>query len=99
MGKEERIQEGILSAIDELNEQLPRKQKIRKSVDSVLLGQKEGLDSLGLVNLIVSVEQKIEEDFGLSVSLGLEDAGLGEENPFRTVKTLAKYISRVIEEK
>ena len=78
MGNEERIQKGILSAIDELNEQLPRKQKIRKSVDSVLLGQKGGLDSLGLVNLIVSVEQKIEEDFGLSVSLGMENVSKQE---------------------
>jgi acyl carrier protein len=95
LSQKELVIDSIFVAIDEINEQLPEKEKINKSLDTVLVGQHDGLDSLGLVNFIVSVEQKIKENFGLNLSLALEldDMGSDDQNPFRTVGALGDFIS------
>jgi D-alanine--poly(phosphoribitol) ligase subunit 2 len=67
--------------------------------ETSLFGQEGILDSLGLVTLIVSVEQAIEDAFGLSVTLADEKAMSQRHSPYRTVGTLADYAQRVIEGK
>jgi len=63
-----------------------------------LIGKRGVLDSLGLVSLIVDVEQKIDDDYGLSLTIADDRAMSQEKSPFRTVGTLAEYISRLIQE-
>ena len=88
-----------MEAIDELNGQLPKGQKLDKSSNTALFGSGGGLDSLGLVSLVTTVEQKIEEKLGLTATL-LEDVDLLEnDNPFRTVNSLAEYVASVLEKK
>ena len=98
IGEEEIIQV-IYSAIDELNALLPQDQRLEKSFQVVLSGEAGGLDSLGLINLIVAVEQKCQEKFGLSINLADERAMSQQNNPFATVGTLTEYISLILEEK
>ena len=57
------------------------------------------MDSLGLVNLIVSVEQNIEDDFDVSITIADERAMSQKHSPFRTVGTLADYIEILLKEK
>ena len=83
----------IFSAIDEINQQLPKEQRLEKSIDAVLFGRSGKLDSLGLVNLIVATEQKIEEQFGVTMNLADERTMALENSPFETVRTLADHIS------
>ena len=97
MNKKDLVMESIFSAIDEINEQLPVGKKINKSLETVLVDQRDGLDSLGLVNFIVSVEQKVEENFGVDFSLTLGDVGLSSDSPLRTVETLEEFIFQQIE--
>ena len=53
---------------------------------------KEGLfDSMGLVSLIVAVEQEIEDRHGTSVALADEKALSQSSSPYRTIGTLAEY--------
>ena len=53
---------------------------------------KEGLfDSMGLVSLIVAVEQEIEHRHGTSLSLADEKALSQSSSPYRTIGTLAEY--------
>ena len=64
------------------------------SVDDVddsteLLGR---LDSLGLVTLIVDLEERLQDDLGLGVALANERALSQRESPFRTVGTLTEYV-------
>ena len=97
MTNNEKIVRAVMDAIDELNEQLPKEKKLAKSVDTALFGKAGNLDSLGLVSLVTTVEQKIEESFGKSAVL-LEDIDLLEnDNPFQTVKSLADYIASILE--
>ena len=89
----------IYSAIDDLNRQNPAQKKISKTPDTLLFGSDSTLDSLGLINLVVGTEQKLEEKMGISVTLA-DDRALSQDiSPFTSVQTLADYISVLIREK
>ena len=64
--------------------------------DTPLFGRKGFLDSLGLVTLVVAVEQAIEDELGVSVSLADERALSQRTSPYRTVGTLAEYADSLI---
>ena len=96
MTNNQKVVQVIFSAVDDLNQQLPRDQHLEKSTDSVLLGSQK-LDSLGFVNLIVATEQKIEEEFGTPVSLFDEKAMSQQNSPFKNIGTLADYIDSLLE--
>lgn len=61
MIKNKRITQIIFDAVSELNDELPKKMRLKKSVDTVLFGKSGKLDSMRLVTLIVIIEQKIED--------------------------------------
>jgi len=98
MTTKERITQVILSAIDEVNMQLPKEQQLDKFVDTVLFGSSGKLDSLGLVTLIIATEQKIEQELGITITLADERAISQKNSPFRTIGTLADYSSLLLEE-
>ena len=85
--------------VDEINQQLPKEQRLEKSIDTILSGQSGKLDSLGLVNLIVATEQKIEEEYGITITLANERAISQNNGPFKTIGTLADYIALLLKEK
>ncbi len=95
---EERVIEAIFGAVEGVNEQLPEKNQLEKSVDTILFGKSGKLDSLGFVNLIVAVEEKIEEEFGVMLTLADERAMSQKRSPFKSIKTLAGYILQLLEE-
>lgn len=64
--------------------------------DTRLLGADSVLDSLGLVALIVDVEDRLRSSHGASVTLADERAMSQTRSPFRTVQTLAAYIDMVL---
>jgi D-alanine--poly(phosphoribitol) ligase subunit 2 len=66
--------------------------------DTALMGRSEILDSLGLVSLVVAVEQEIEDRCGISISLADERAMSQTRSPYRTVGSLAEYAARLISE-
>lgn len=96
--KNERIIQAIFSAINEINQELPKEQQLNKSVDTILFGKSGKLDSFGLVNLIVLTEQRIEEEFGITITIADEKAMSQKKSPFKTVRTLANYISLLLKE-
>jgi acyl carrier protein len=62
-----------------------------------LFGRDGVLDSMGLVTLVVAVEQAIEDEYGVSVSLA-DDRALSQRNsPYRTVGSLAEYSARLLD--
>lgn len=56
-----------------------------------LFGEQGILDSMGLVSLVVAVEQAIDDKYGKSVALADERALSQRHSPYRTVGTLAEY--------
>ena len=92
------IIETIYKAIDELNEQLEKKQQLIKSNDTVIFGNNGQLDSLGLVNLLVIIEQNIEDEFDINITIADERAMSQKHSPFRTIESLADYIDMLLKE-
>lgn len=93
----ERIQVCIYNSIDEWNKNSKEDTKLAKSEDTVLMGENSKLDSLGIVNFIVSVEENIEDEFDQSILLADEKAMSSEESPFANIKSLTVYISNLLE--
>jgi acyl carrier protein len=99
MIKKETITQVIFKAIDEINETLPKEQWVQKSIDTLLFGTSSKLDSLGLITLIVAIEQKIEEETKTAITLTDEETISYKNNPFQSVKTLTDHISFLLEGK
>ena len=93
------IYKSIYKSIDEVNSQMSKDEQLIKSPDTVLYGESSLIDSIGLINIIVTVEQNIEDDFEKSITLADQKAMSQKQSPFKTVESLAKYIQILIEEK
>lgn len=96
MTTKDKIIEIIYEKIDEINEQ--NGLNIPKDINGRLFGRESELDSLGLVNLIVSVEESINEVYSTSITIASEKAMSQKHSPFRSVETLAEYIDLLIKE-
>ena len=66
--------------------------------DTALLGRGSVLDSLALVNLLLDIEQTVNEQLGSSITLANEQALSMRQSPFRTVRTLADYVTSLASE-
>ena len=64
--------------------------------DTPLFGREGFLDSMGLVTCVVAVEQAIEDELGVSVSLADDRALSQRTSPYRTVGTLADYADTLV---
>ena len=93
------IYKSVYKSIDEVNSQMSKDEQLIKSPDTVLYGESSSIDSIGLINIIVTVEQNIEDDFEKSITLADQKAMSQKKSPFKTVESLAKYIQILIEEK
>lgn len=89
----------INEVISEFNELQENPEKIvTLNEETVLYGVDGKLKSIDLVTLLVELEYKLEEKFGLSGTLTSEKAMSQKNSPFRTIKTLADYICSLEEE-
>jgi len=86
----------VYEKIDEINEL--NGFNIPKEINAHLFGRDSQLDSLGLVNLIVSVEDSVNEVYNTSISIANEKAMSQKHSPFRSVDTLSDYIVLLINE-
>lgn len=86
----------IFDAIETINNSLD--DKLEKSPETSLYGRDSKLDSLGLVNLIVEVEESITDKFNRTITIADEKALSQKNSPFRTVETLANYVCSLLEE-
>ncbi len=59
--------------------------------DTQLFGPSGVLDSLGLVSVVVELEQALTDRVGRNVSLMNDRAMSQTRSPFRTVRSLAEY--------
>ena len=90
------IEKLIHETIDEINEQTPAERRIDKSSQAVIVGAGSTLDSLGIINFLVSLEAKVAASMGHSVSLLNDDTLNDPNNPLRTLESIEKFISERI---
>ena len=96
MSDSDAILEVICRSIDEVNEQQSPDQRVGKALDTVLLGEGSPLESLGVVNLIVALEQNLEQRFGVSVSLTEDERLYSSDSPLGTVRSLVGHLAALL---
>ncbi len=66
------------------------------TVETFLYGDGGVLDSLALVSLISDLEMKLEERFGVQLTLADERAMSRKQSPFRTAGALAEFVREAL---
>lgn len=86
----------IYSSIKEINDEMDSL-NLSKNRETILFGPDSKLDSMGLVQFISILEDKIEEAQGEYYPLADEKAMSMSESPFKTVGSLENYIKSLID--
>jgi hypothetical protein len=92
----EQITDSLLKAVDELNQELPPREKLPRNPHAPLFGRNGHLDSLGLVNLVILAERNIQRDLGYAIALADERAISEERSPFQSINSMANYVAKLI---
>ena len=98
MDTPQNILAAIYRAVDWINAELPLDRQLSKTPDTRLLGPQSVLDSLHLVNLLITIEREVADTIGATLTLADERALSMKESPFRTIESLASYIGMLIRE-
>ena len=87
----DRAQAMVFDAIDVVNRQLPAARRLTKTPATVLVGAGGTLDSLGVVNFVLALEEKAAAA-GIAVAL-LDEDMLVEQSPLRTVDSVCRHLA------
>ncbi|MCC7383163.1 MAG: acyl carrier protein [Deltaproteobacteria bacterium] len=87
----------LFPVVDEAQKIIDSAKGLGRTAESRLFGE-GGLDSLGLVRFIVMVEERVEDQTGVQLTLASDKAMSRSASPFRTLKTLADYIEECLAE-
>ena len=83
----------VCESIDVVNRQLPSSRRLQKDPRTVIAGSGGSLDSLGLINFVITLEEKVSDAIGSPVQLLDESAMIDDQGPFRTVASLASFVA------
>ena len=61
--------------------------------DTPIFGRGSNIDSLGLVTLLVNIEQKIEDEMNVNITIADAGAMSQKNSPFKTIKSLTDFIT------
>jgi acyl carrier protein len=82
----------VVASLNEVFEQTGTPPPGQVGEETVLVGNDAVLDSLGVVQLIVEIEQRVEQNHGVSVTLANDKAMSARNSPFRTVRVLTDHV-------
>ncbi len=88
----------ILEAVTEYTEQIDLDERITLTPETALFGQGSVLDSLGLVSVLVAVEEKVLDEFDRDLCVSDDRALSQPESPYRTVSSLRRYVDLLLAE-
>lgn len=95
---QQQVIECIYAALDEVNRDRGDAPPLEKSPETPIHGTESVLDSLGLVNFVVIVEENVEREFDVPIVIGDDRALSRDPSPFESVGELATYITGLLEE-
>ena len=94
----EQIEEIIVAAIQTLNLSRRADDQLQETTEAALYSKESRLDSLGLVSLLIEVEEGLR-DAGVELTLSDERAMSQKHSPFRSVHSLADYIDNSLRDR
>ncbi|MGZ3649714.1 MAG: hypothetical protein ACXVCG_09875 [Bdellovibrionota bacterium] len=92
----EKILECIYAVLTELKGELNRGKEIRLEEGASLYDSAGPLDSVDLVRVIVLLEEKLKERFGVSVRIASSAAFNEKKSPFQSIGLLATYLEPLL---
>lgn len=92
------LQTLVIATLFEIVEQSNKPMPESVEGSTSLVGKQAVLDSLALVTLIVELEQRLEEEYDVMLTLADDRAMSQKHSPFRTVASLTHYIAELISE-
>jgi acyl carrier protein len=102
MSREERkmtredITDIVFAAMRNSNRARPADAQLDVSTDALLFASGSPLDSLGLVTLLMDVEDLVAERGGRLITLSDERAMSRKQSPFRDVPSLVDHIEEIL---
>lgn len=90
------IQGIVLDALRNANLARDPEQQLTVAPDAAIFGRGSALDSLGLVALLIDIEEALASR-GATVTLTNERAMSRSRTPFRSVPSLVAYISELLD--
>lgn len=87
----------IASSIQEILSMRKKATAVSVNSDTVLFGSNGLFDSIELVSMVVAVEQALEDNLNVSLSLSDEKAVSQVNSPYKTVGTLVAYARSVMD--
>lgn len=94
----ERIQSLVFDSVRQLGDELPHEELQTPTVETALMGEKSGVDSIALVSLIVEIETRLSEELGVDLVLADDRAMSTLRSPFRRIGTLVDFLVERIAE-
>jgi hypothetical protein len=93
----DRLQRLVLASL--ADEGVPVEELAKDASEMRLIGQRALVKSIGLVAVLVGVEERLFEELGIRVSLMDEQALSQSRSPFRSVATLVDYLELRLSER
>lgn len=90
----DRVREIVLDAMRAANLSRSPDEQLEVSGEAIIFGPGSSLDSLGLVALLIDIEETMAAE-GCPITLSDERAMSQTRSPFRTVPRLVEYISSI----
>jgi acyl carrier protein len=94
---DQQVLEVVLQAMHATNQARDAASQLAVSADAPIFGPDSSLDSLGLVGLLLDVEEGLQA-IGCDVVLSDERAVSQKRSPFRNVQSLVTYVSTLARE-
>lgn len=90
------MKEQLLTIIEqsfaEINETREQDKHIPFSENAALYGPSSLLDSVDLVNLLLAIEERIEDEMDITFTIASEKALSLKHSPFKSVSSLCTYL-------
>ncbi len=76
----------------------PKRASVTIDETTRLFGTQGLFDSVGLVSVLLDVEQQINDQWGVSITIADDRAMSQSRSPFRTISSLTDYVLTLIQE-
>jgi acyl carrier protein len=98
MVDKEKVRALVLDALESVLGHRPGAQQLAPGDETPVYGAAGMLDSLELVNLVIELEQRLEDEFSAVVTLADERAVSQKQSPFRSVPSLVDLLVSRLDE-
>ena len=84
----------VFESIEEINKDLEINELYKPTLETQFF---DLVDSLGVLNFILDIEQRLEREFGKYIQIANEEVMDAMKTPFKTIKDVIEFIEERVE--